>query len=133
MGVVLVTGGSSGTANLASAELYDTVAGTWGTAGLGSLAPARRELTLSNLPNGRALAVGGRGQATPSSADAPLSAVDAYAPPIAPVAPMDVTRAGHTATPFKDANGNIVGILVVGGVSAASLKSVDSAEIYGSP
>ena len=52
---VLVAGGANGSNDLATAGLYDATAGTWSNAGLGSLAHARSDLTLSPLPNGHAL------------------------------------------------------------------------------
>ncbi len=127
---VLVAGGANGSTDLATAALFTynltTFSGTWSTSGLGSLAMARSELTLSELPNGRALAAGGiKGTAK--------NAADAYTPPFAPVAPMNIARAGHTATVLKDAAGNITGILVAGGGEddADDDDALDRAEIYG--
>ena len=136
---VLVAGGSNGTSDLGTAKLYDVAHGTWEDT-VGVLTPARRTLTLSALPNGRALAAGGHGKTTPSAAT-PLQAVDVYAPPIAAMATMNVARSWHTATPLKDATGNVIGVLVVGGhiVGAGSpndddsgLPSTDTGEVYGS-
>ena len=126
---VLVAGGANGGTDLATAELYDMTAGTWTSAGLGSLTPARSDLTLTQLPNGRALAAGG------SNNENSRKEADAYAPPLAPVAPMNIVRAGHTATPLFDASGSMTGILVVGGASddADADDALDSAEIYGTP
>ena len=125
---VLIAGGTNGSSDLASAELYDSVTGTWAVSGtLGVLSPARSDLTLSELPNGRALAVGGsfNGMAKKDA--------DAYTPPIAAMADMWTPRAGHTATPLRDAAGNITGILVTGGADddADEDDALDSAEIYG--
>jgi hypothetical protein len=126
---VLVAGGANGSTDLATAGLYDAIAGTWSNAGLGSLTPARSELTLTQLPNGRALAAGG------SYNGNSRKEADAYKPPVAPVAPMTIVRAGHTATPLLDAGGRMTGILVVGGASADADAddALDSAEIYGTP
>ena len=44
---------------------------------------------------------------------------------------MNAARAGHTATPLKDAAGNMINVLIVGGVSGSPAKSVSSAELYG--
>ncbi len=129
-GKTLVVGGANGSTDLASAELYDSATGTWAVSGtLGVLLPARRDLTLSELPNGRALAVGGS-----FSGNAKKDA-DAYTPPIAAMADMWTPRAGHTATPLRDAAGNITGILVTGGADtdADADDALDSAEIYGTP
>ena len=128
-GKVLVAGGTSGSADLASVEVYDAQLGTWTAAGFGSLNPARRYLTLSELPNGRLLAVGG------SSAGTARAAADAYTPPFAPVAPMNLPRAGHTATVLQIASGEITGILVLGGAGddVDGDDALDRAEVYGTP
>jgi hypothetical protein len=126
---ILVAGGANGSTDLATAEVYDAIAGTWSTAGAGNLSLARRDLTLSELPNGRALAAGGskNGYSEQES--------DVYGPPLGSMASMKVPRAGHTATPLEDAAGNITGILVTGGASddADADDALDSAEIYGTP
>ena len=44
---VLVAGGTSGNSDLATAGLYDASTGTWTSTGLGSLTPARSDLTLT--------------------------------------------------------------------------------------
>ena len=137
---VLVAGGTDGSSNLATAEIYDVAAGSWSNAGLGTLTPARKVLTLSALPNGRALAAGGRGKPTSNANAVPLTAADVFAPPFGAAAPMGVSRSWHTATPLTDASGNVVGVLIIGGKTASSASSdddddgfpsVDSAEIYG--
>jgi len=62
-----------------------------------------------------------------------LKAVAVYQPPFGPVAPMNIVRAGHTATPLKDSSGSVMGTLVVGGADSDSDadESLDSAELYG--
>ena len=74
---ILVAGGANGSTDLATAEVYNTATGTWSTTGVGNLSLARRDLTLSELPNGRALAAGGSksGYAEEES--------DVYGPPLA--------------------------------------------------
>ena len=139
---VLVAGGTDGSSNLATAALYDVTTGTWSSAGLGALTPARKALTLTALPNGRVLAAGGRGKPVANAAGSPLAAVDVYSPPFAVAAPMGVPRSWHTATPLTDAGGKVTGVLVIGGKTALagydddeddSLPSVNSAEVYGMP
>ena len=56
-GRVLVTGGSDGTANLATAEVYDAGEGTWQS--LGSMSVARSGHTATATPWGAVLLVGG--------------------------------------------------------------------------
>jgi len=126
---VLVAGGANGNTDLATADVYNTVTGTWSTTGTGVLSLARRDLTLSELPNGRALAAGG------SKAGYAEQESDVFGPPFASMASMKVPRAGHTATPLEDAAGNITGILVTGGANddADADDALDSAEIYGTP
>jgi hypothetical protein len=130
---VLVAGGTSGSTDVATVGLFDATANTWTNTGLGSLAIGRADLTLTPLPNGGALAAGG------SNNDNSRKEADAYkpvaGPTFAPAAPMNIVRAGHTATPLLDANGNMTGILVVGGASddADANDALDSAEVYGTP
>ncbi|MEO8305143.1 MAG: kelch repeat-containing protein, partial [Betaproteobacteria bacterium] len=138
---ILIAGGTDGTSNLASAEIYDVATGTWSNTGLGVLTPARKALQLTELPNGRVLAAGGRGKTSPSATGAPLAAADIY-PPFAPSVPMSTGRSWHTATALRDAAGNVTGVLVTGGKSGSSASSdeddsgnpsVDTAEVFGSP
>ena len=123
-GTVLLAGGSNGSTDLATAEILDPTTG--GITPAGTLQAGRRELTASGLPNGRAVAAGGQNGTTPTSAS------DLYKPPLAAGAPMNAARAGHTATLLKDAAGNVINVLIVGGVSGSPAKSVSSAELYGS-
>ena len=58
-GKVLVAGGYTTTAPLASAELYDPASGTW--TATGSLVTARDDHTATLLPNGKVLVAGGLG------------------------------------------------------------------------
>jgi hypothetical protein len=123
---VLVAGGTDGTLYIATAWVYDVATNSWSNAA-GSISPARRELTLSEVPFGGALAAGGRAGSTP------LKASDLYNGAFATTLPveMKVGRAGHTATTLKDSSGNITGVLVTGGLSGTTPVSVNSAEIYG--
>jgi hypothetical protein len=69
---VLVTGGVTGGANNSTAEVYDPATGTWSAAG--SMATGRSEHTLTRLPNGKVLAVGG------SSGSGAYNSTDLYTP-----------------------------------------------------
>ena len=122
-GTVLLTGGANDTTDLATAEILDPATGNVSPAG--TLGTGRRELTATGLPNGRAVVAGGQTGTTPKSAS------DLYQPPVAPGAPMKAARTGHTATPLKDAAGNVVNVLIIGGASGSPAKSVSSAELYG--
>ena len=122
---VLVTGGANGSTDLASSDRYDGLAATWSS--IGSIVPytiARRELTVSELPLGQAIVAGGRNGTTPQSA------ADRYASSFGSAQPMGTPRAGHTATSLRDSTGNIIGVLVTGGVSTSGI-SVNTAETYG--
>jgi hypothetical protein len=66
-GTVLVIGGEDGTAALASAEVYDPVAGTFSPTG--SMAAARQAHTATLLPDGRVLVTGGNGIAVLATAE----------------------------------------------------------------
>jgi hypothetical protein len=79
---------------------------------------------VSELPLGQAIVAGGRNGTTPQSA------ADRYASSFGSAQPMGTPRAGHTATSLRDSTGNIIGVLVTGGVSTAG-TSVNTAETYG--
>ncbi len=56
-GNVVVAGGTNGTGPLSSAEIYDDASGTWGNASI--MVQKRSQFSLTLLPNGKILAVGG--------------------------------------------------------------------------
>ncbi len=122
-GKVLVAGGQSllGTAPAAlnSAELYDPDTGTW--TATGSLNQARYNHTVTLLPNGRVLVVGG------NTATQILNSAELYDPATgawtATPAP-GVARTLHTATLLPN---NL--LLIVGGIGANGQRTA-SAQLY---
>lgn len=129
-GLVLVVGGfTSGDANLralASAELYDSVSGTF--APTGELTEPRWGQTATLLPDGRVLMTGGSQFADASPVA--LASAELYDPArgtFAPTGDLTVPRWGHTATLLRDGR-----VLIVGGTQRpeAGLTAVASAEIY---
>lgn len=118
-GKVLATGGWSGTASLASAELYDLTGNTWIAAG--SNAAARHSHTATLLPNGRVLVTGGR------SSTAALSSVEVYEPTgssWSAAGGLAAARYLHTATLLPSGK-----VLVAGGFDA-NRSVLASAELY---
>lgn len=107
-GKVLVAGGLGNTV-LASAEIYDPVAGTWTPTG--SLTTARYLHTATLLPNGKVLVAGGSDSAGDSLASAEV--YDPVAGMWAPTGSLTTTRFLHTATLLP-----IGEVLVAGGGTA---------------
>jgi Putative Ig domain/Kelch motif len=105
---VLVAGGSSGTASLASAELYDTVLGTF--APTGSMNVAREGHSAVELADGRVLVVGGC--TTGPTGCTALASAEIYDP-----ATGTFTLTGSMTTPRTDLAAALVGekVLVAGG------------------
>lgn len=117
-GKVLVAGGAdlfSGSGSVASAELYDPVAGTWSLTG--SLSVPRFGHTATLLPNGMVLVAGGGSAAT--------ELYDPVAGTWSSTSSMSVPRTNHTATLLL--NGNV---LVTGGYNNSQGSPFASAEIY---
>ncbi|WP_187345264.1 kelch repeat-containing protein [Cystobacter ferrugineus] len=110
-GKVLVAGGSTSEGSgpvLATAELYDPATGQWSATA--PLNTARRNHTLSLLPDGLVVAAGGVG-----ADGVPLSSVEYYDALYArwlPAPSMSTGRTAHTATVLD--NGNL---LIVGGLT----------------
>ncbi len=129
---MLLVGGASATTDLATRRDADAqhrglaADGDGGPGGAGLQANgARRELTIAALPNGSAAVAGGQNGTTPKAL------VDLDGPPLGAGQSMLVPRAGHTATALRDAAGNVVNVLYIGGVSGSPAKSTATAEIYG--
>jgi len=88
-GQVLVTGGSSGLAPLASAERYDPAAGTFTAAG--AMTQPRIDHSATLLPDGRVLLAGGGALASAERYDPADGSFTA-------TSPLVINRSGHTAT-----------------------------------
>lgn len=123
MGEVLVAGGNGhgAAASLASAELYDPVAGTWSLTG--SMITGRVSHTATLLPNGMVLVAGGSDPSGLSIATAEL-----YNPATGTwtaTGSLTHARANHTATLTPN------GVLMAGGVDGPSgIALVPIAELY---
>jgi len=129
-GKVLVTGGNRPDLPfgvLASAELYDPVAGNW--TGTGSLTTARADHTATLLPNGKVLVAGGfQSTLRDHMTYTYLNSAEIYdSPPGAwsPTGSMSTVRSDHTATLLP--NGKV---LVAGGFNLYYLNYLTTAELY---
>jgi hypothetical protein len=109
-GVVLVSGGSDGTAPTATTDRYNAFGGTFATAS--PMHTARASHTATRLDDGRVLVVGGVGADGAMLASAEL--YDPYADTWTVVGNLANPRAGHTATLLPDGN-----VLIAGGDSAS--------------
>ena len=122
-GKVLVTGGTSGSGALNSAELYDPASQSFGPASAGPTNSARQLHTATLLNNGQVLIVGGL-----DASGAALNSAELYDPIAQDFNPvtsaLNTARAGHTATLLG--NGQV---LIVGGYDPAS-SIIPSAELY---
>ncbi len=131
---VLVVGGFNDTEIAASAELYDSAAGTFALTA-GSLATARYGHTATLLQSGKVLIAGGillvgspsNGHGV-SGVVTELASAELYDPATGTfsetAAPMTSARFGHTATLLADGR-----VLIAGGVDANSV-TLASAELY---
>ncbi len=109
-GKVLVSGGYNQGVMLTSAELYDPATGAWTAAG--NMSVGRWLHTLTVLPSGRVLAIGGT---TNTTGSVESKAVDIYDPATntwTTAAPMTFARVRHTATLLPSGK-----VLVVGGAT----------------
>ncbi len=127
-GRVLVLGGYSAPegqslALLASAEIYDPDAGSFGPTG--SMQTARSAMTATLLGDGRVLVAGGYTMDA-AGASVPLASAEIYDPgngTFSRTGSMSVARYNHTATMLPDGK-----ILIAGGTGQGG--SVASAELY---
>ena len=122
-GKILVAGGSGRRfTRLASAELYDPIAGEWRLLP-GSMIMARSGHTATLLPTGEVLVAGGYG---PGGLTTPTSELYDPATQQWSEGPMlAAARANHTATKLDDGT-----VLVVGGTSQGLSELLSSAELY---
>ncbi len=122
-GQVLVAGGSdAGGRALSTAELYDPATGRWSLTG--AMLFPRSGLTLTVLPDGRVLAVGGY---TSSLAPAQTSA-ELYDPSTGGWSPTGSLRAGRRYQAAVKVVGG--GVMVMGGQGEDGGAYLRSAEIY---
>ena len=119
-GKVLVTGGSSGSGCLASAEIYDPVTGTWSYTG--SMHIGRRYPTATLLENGKVLVAGGD-TGTPDSTLASAELYDPVTGTWSMTGSMNVAMVNGKATLLQ--NGKV---LVSGGFDGST--AITNAEIY---
>lgn len=123
-GKVLIAGGeSSNGSTLASAELYDPVTGTWTPTG--TMTAPRIRHTMVLLKSGLVLSAGG---ISCSNCNVQTNTAEVYDPTSGQwtaVAPMNQTRANHTATLLPDGR-----ILVAGGIGNSGSTIFATGEIY---
>jgi WD40 repeat protein len=126
-GEVLVVGGTSTEPSndraLASAEIYNSVAGTWRT--VGSMATGRELVKAVSLPNGKVLAVGGSvGRFGKYKALASAEIFDPKTERWSPTAALAEARTQFTMTLLGDGR-----VLVAGGARPYT-SALPTAEIY---
>ena len=129
-GKVLAAGGRSNNVEngndwLASAEVYDPATGTWSPTG--SMSTLRSRFSLTVLPSGKVLAVGGyNGNTGTPTLDIHLRSAEVYDPATgtwSPTGSMATPRADHLATLLPSGK-----VLVFGGIS--HYVPTQSAELY---
>lgn len=126
-GQVLIVGGRNGTAVLSSAELYNSVTGTFSLTG--SMSTPRYSHAATLLQDGTVLVTGGAGAITKNAAA--LSSAEIYNPTtgiFSPVGNMTQPRVYQTATLLR--NGNILVAGGAPGANAFNTGGVATAEIY---
>ncbi len=119
-GSVLVTGGSSKSTTVRSAELFDSAAGTFSA--LPDMTTERYFHTATRLPSGEVLVVAGSGGAAAHGATATAEIFDPVGKSFrATTGPLSKARVFHTATLMSDGT-----VLIVGGTGT---NSNDVAEV----
>jgi hypothetical protein len=103
-GTVLVTGGGSGAAVLATAEIYDPQTGTFSLAGSTGMTVARIWHSAARLHNGQVLITGGFDVSGTSTAAAEI--YDPATDNFLPTGGMSTRRARHTSTTLS--NGTVL-------------------------
>ena len=119
---MLVAGGYSGTAILASAELYDPAAGTF--TATGSMTSKRYDHTATLLPNGKVLIAGGDGGYDGYTILASADLYDPIAGTFTATGSMAAARCEHRATLLPSGK-----VLIAGGVFDGATP-LASAELY---
>jgi hypothetical protein len=130
-GNVLVVGGfgdssdcpGTGVQAQNTAELYDTVAGSFNPTG--NMAAPRGWHTATLLADGTVLVTGGADQDPGGTGSASAELYDPTTGAFTPTGSMAVARFRHTATPLMDGS-----VLIVGGVPADSSIPTSTAELY---
>jgi parallel beta-helix repeat protein len=118
-GRVLVSGGNTGGAIVARAEVYDPATGTFSPTG--AMGTGRHEHTSTLLPDGRVLITGGRDASDNFLASAEL--FDPSTGSFSPTGAMGRARVGHASTLLPDGT-----VLITGGTNSGGRLA--SAEIF---
>ena len=123
-GRVLIVGGNNGSADLASAEIFDPVMGTIAPAGATSLTTPRQGHLAFRLPNNNTVLIAGG-----TSGGAPLASAEVFTPwlgTFSPTGSLPSARSLSAGSTMKQD-----GILVVAGGQDASGVSVANNDLYG--
>ena len=122
-GQVLIAGGVGGTSILASAELYDPIAGTFSVTG--SMHDARQGHTATLLPDGRVLVTGGDDNSATAYTVATAEIYDPSTGTFTVTGNMTTPRMGHAAVLLT--NGKV---LIMGGQNFYTSGILQSTELY---
>ena len=122
-GRVLIVGGNNGSADLASAEIFDPVTGTIAAVASSLTTPRQGHLAFLLPNNNTVLIVGG------TSAGAPLASAEVFTPwlgTFAATGSLSTARSFSAGSPMKQD-----GLLVVAGGQDASAVAVANKDLYG--